>query len=46
MTTQETWGTLDGPALWERAERYAKARRLPMSALIMTALEQFLADET
>lgn len=32
-------------ALWERAERYAKARRLAMSALILTALEQYLADE-
>jgi hypothetical protein len=31
--------------LWERAERYAKARRLPMSALVMTALERFLAAE-
>ena len=30
--------------LWARAEAYAKARRLPMSALVMTALERFLAD--
>ncbi|NED99312.1 hypothetical protein [Phytoactinopolyspora halotolerans] len=30
--------------LWRRAEAYAKARRLSMSALVMTALEQFLAD--
>jgi hypothetical protein len=35
----------DDAALWERAEAYAAARRLSMSALIMTALEQFLADE-
>ena len=30
--------------LWERAERFAKARRLPMSALVMTALESYLAE--
>jgi N-formylglutamate amidohydrolase len=29
--------------LWERAERYAKARRLTMSALVLTALEAYLA---
>lgn len=28
--------------LWERAEAYAEARRLTMSALLMTALEQYL----
>jgi hypothetical protein len=28
--------------LWQRAEAYAKARRLPMSALVMTALEKYL----
>jgi hypothetical protein len=32
-------------ALWERAEAYAKARRMPVSGLIMTALEKYLADE-
>ena len=32
-------------AVWERAESYAKVRRLPMSALVMTALERYLADE-
>ena len=31
--------------VWERAERYAKARRLSMSALIMTALEWYLDTE-
>jgi hypothetical protein len=31
--------------LWERAERYAKARRLTMSALVLTALEAYLATE-
>lgn len=31
--------------LWERALAYAKARRIPMSALIMSALEAYLADE-
>jgi hypothetical protein len=30
--------------LWDRAEQYANARRLTMSALIMTALEKFLDD--
>jgi hypothetical protein len=29
--------------LWARAESYARARRLTMSALIMSALEEFLA---
>lgn len=32
-------------AVWDRAERYAKARRLSMSALIMTALEKYLDAE-
>ena len=30
--------------LWERAERYAKARRMPVSGLVMAALEAYLAD--
>jgi hypothetical protein len=30
--------------LWQRAEAYAKARRLPMSGLIMTALEKYLQE--
>lgn len=29
-------------ALWERAEAYARARRMPMSGLIMTALQAYL----
>jgi hypothetical protein len=32
-------------AIWARAEEFARMRRLSMSALVMTALEQFLADE-
>ena len=31
--------------LWARAEDFAKARRLPMSALIMNALERYLDAE-
>jgi hypothetical protein len=31
--------------LWARAEAYARARRLPMSALIMTALEAYLSGD-
>jgi hypothetical protein len=31
--------------LWRRAEAYARARRLTMSALIMTALEAYLDQE-
>lgn len=30
--------------LWERAERYARSQRLTMSALVLTALEQYLID--
>jgi hypothetical protein len=30
--------------LWERAEAYAAARRLPMSSLVMNALEAYLED--
>jgi hypothetical protein len=30
--------------VWARAERYAKARRMPVSGLIMAALEAYLAD--
>lgn len=36
---------LEDEPLWERAAAYAKAHRLPMSALIMTALEAYLADQ-
>jgi len=31
-------------ALWARAEAFAKARRLPMSSLILLAVEEYLAD--
>jgi len=31
-------------ALWERVERYAKARRMPVSGLVMAALEAYLAE--
>lgn len=30
-------------ALWDRAVAFARARRLTMSALILSALEEFLA---
>jgi hypothetical protein len=30
--------------LWEQAERYARTRRLSMSALVMTALERYLDE--
>lgn len=33
-------------SLWERAEAYARARRLTMSALIMNALQAYLERET
>lgn len=29
--------------LWARAESYARARRMPMSGLLMAALEEYLA---
>lgn len=44
-TTKAIYVRDDDADLWERAERYAKARRLPMSALVMNALERYLADE-
>lgn len=31
--------------LWERAEAYARERRLAMSALVMMALEAYLAEQ-
>lgn len=31
-------------ALWRRAEEYARAHRMPLSGLIMAALEAHLAD--
>ena len=34
----------DDVDLWARAERYAKARRMPVSGLVMAALEAYLAD--
>jgi hypothetical protein len=30
--------------LWARAERYAKARRMPVSGLVMAALDAYLAE--
>lgn len=30
--------------LWTRAERYAKQHRMPVSGLVMAALEAYLAD--
>jgi hypothetical protein len=35
----------DDMRVWQRAEAYAKERRLSMSALIMTALEAYLEAE-
>jgi hypothetical protein len=31
--------------LWERAEQYARARRMPVSGLVMAALERYLAEQ-
>lgn len=31
--------------LWQRAEAYAHAHRMPLSQLVMAALERYLADE-
>lgn len=28
--------------LWERAERYARAHRMPVSGLVLAAIEEFL----
>jgi len=30
--------------LWERAERYARKHRMPVSGLVMAALEAYLAE--
>ncbi|GAA2760596.1 hypothetical protein [Actinopolymorpha rutila] len=30
--------------LWQRAEAYARSQRLTMSALVLTALERYLAE--
>jgi hypothetical protein len=35
----------DDADVWARAELYAKARRLTMSALVMTALERYLKEQ-
>lgn len=32
--------------LWERAEAYAKKRRMPVSGLVMAALETYLQDDS
>jgi hypothetical protein len=34
----------DDVELWARAERYAKQHRMPVSGLVMAALEAYLAD--
>jgi len=31
--------------LWERAERYARQHRMPVSGLIMVALEAYLSEQ-
>lgn len=31
--------------LWERAERYARKHRMPVSGLIMAALEAYLSEQ-
>lgn len=31
--------------LWERAEEYARKHRMPMSGLVMLALERFLDEQ-
>ena len=31
-------------ALWERAEEYARRHRMPVSGLVMAALERFLVE--
>jgi hypothetical protein len=41
-TTKAIYIRDDDADLWARAETYAKARRLPMSALVMNALERYL----
>jgi hypothetical protein len=35
----------DDLPLWERAERYARKQRMPISGLVMAALEAYLADD-
>jgi hypothetical protein len=35
----------DDLALWERAERYARRHRMPVSGLVMAALERYLAEQ-
>lgn len=31
--------------LWERAERYARERRMPVSGVVLLAVERFLDEE-
>ena len=33
-------------SLWERVEEYARRHRMPVSGLVMTAVEGYLADHT
>jgi hypothetical protein len=35
----------DDLELWERAEKYARKHRMPVSGLIMAALEAYLSDQ-
>lgn len=35
----------DDAELWERAEAFAKARRLNMSALVLLALERYIQEQ-
>ena len=32
-------------AVWARAERYAREHRMPMSGLVMLAVERYLAEQ-
>ncbi|HET6921206.1 MAG TPA: hypothetical protein VFI46_17345, partial [Jiangellaceae bacterium] len=44
QTTKAVYVRDEDVELWARAERYARARRMPVSGLVMAALEAYLDE--
>jgi hypothetical protein len=45
MGNQTIYVRQEDQEIWDRAVAYAKANRMPMSGLIMAALERYLEDQ-
>jgi hypothetical protein len=45
MGNQTIYVRQEDQEIWDRAVAYAKAHRMPVSGLIMAALEEYLTDQ-